>query len=455
MLKRSIVWFRLDLRLHDNEALTEALKSTHEVLPVYIFDRRLFEQSTRYGFRKTGIHRARFLIESVSDLRSSLRAKGSDLVVRVGHPEDEIYRLAKQLKSSWIFCNRERTRDEVRVQDGLEKKLWSIGQEMRYSRGKMLYYTQDLPFPVTHTPDTFASFRKEVENYTPIRSPLAEPKEILRWTKDIDPGSIPSLEDLGYHDQERDPRADMIYCGGASEALQRMATFFWEIGDIDHYDETQNELVDCHDSSRFSPWISHGCLSPKTVYKELLKLKEAGRNAEAINLFFLQLLWRDYHRLMGKKYENQIFLKGGTKGVVRSDLGDHFDLLDIWINGETGVPLVDACMNELKATGYLSRRGRELVSSFLINELKVNWQMGAEYFESILIDYDPCSNYGNWNLVAGIGSNNRRDPVFNLAAQARKLDPKGDYIKLWADKYHTKTVDELNTMHEVVLGQKG
>ena len=107
-------------------------------------------------------------------------------------------------------------------------------------------------------------------------------------------------------------------------------------------------------------------------------------------------------------------------------------------------------MNELAATGYLSRRGRELVSSYLINELSVNWQMGAEYFESILIDYDPCSNYGNWNLAAGVGLDNRKDPVFNLAAQARRLDPQGDYIKKWAKKYLSKTPDELNSLHQAI-----
>ncbi len=143
MINRCIVWFRLDLRLHDNEALTDALKSCDEVIPVYVFDERLFEGRTHYGFRKTARHRARFLIESVADLRAELQRKGVDLIVRKGVPEKEIFDLACSLKTKWIFCNRERTRDEVRVQDALEKKLWSVGQEIRYSRGKMLYYTQD------------------------------------------------------------------------------------------------------------------------------------------------------------------------------------------------------------------------------------------------------------------------------------------------------------------------
>ena len=450
MINRCIVWFRLDLRLHDNEALTDALASCDEVIPVYVFDKRWFHSTTHFGFRKTDRHRARFLIESVEDLRSKLQEKGGDLIVRRGLPEEEIYNLACALKTKWIFCNRERTRDEVQVQDALEKKLWSVGQEIRYSRGKMLYYTQDLPFPVTHTPDSFASFRKEVEHYIPVRSHLPEPEHIPNSKVEMPVGEMPTLSDLGYEQIPTDPRSDLQFRGGASEALEKLSSYFWKVGNIDHYSQTQNDLVDARDSSRFSPWISHGCLSPKMIYGELERCKQIGGNQEGANRFFLQLIWRDYHRLIGKKYGNQIFLKGGAKGVPRGDLNDDYDALESWRKGETGVPLVDACMNELAATGYLSRRGRELVASYLINDLRVNWQMGAEYFESILIDYDPCSNYGNWNLVAGVGSDKRKDITFNLAAQARRLDPQGNYIKKWAKKYLLNTPDELNTLHEAV-----
>ena len=141
--KRVIVWFRQDLRLHDNEALTDALKSGEEVIPVYVFDDRVFHGESRFGFRKTEKFRARFIIESVMDLKKSLQALGSDLIIRIGKPEEEIFKIARKAKSSWTFCNRERTQEEVEVQDALEEHLWSIGQEIIYSRGKMLYYTQE------------------------------------------------------------------------------------------------------------------------------------------------------------------------------------------------------------------------------------------------------------------------------------------------------------------------
>jgi len=135
--KRVIVWFRQDLRLHDNEALSHALAQGQEVIPVFVFDDRFFKAKTKFGFPKTGSRRAKFTIEAVQELRNALKAKGSNLIVRTGKTEDEIFKLAHAAKTSWVFCNRERTQEEVDIQDGLEQLLWSIGQEIIYSRGKI------------------------------------------------------------------------------------------------------------------------------------------------------------------------------------------------------------------------------------------------------------------------------------------------------------------------------
>ena len=203
--KRGIVWFRQDLRLHDNEALNDAIEAVDEVIPVYVFDERAFYGKTsHFGFPKTGKYRAQFIIESIKDLRSSLKAIGSNLIVRIGKPEEEIFKIAQLAKTNWIFCNRERTPEEVFVQDTLEQRLWAIGQEIRFSRGKMLYYTADLPFPITHTPDSFSQFRKEVERYVPIREPLPTPEDMAPIMVKLDEGEIPGLDDFGHAPFETD-----------------------------------------------------------------------------------------------------------------------------------------------------------------------------------------------------------------------------------------------------------
>lgn len=444
--RRAIVWFRQDLRLHDNEAFQEALKNADEIIPVYVFDERIFKRKTRFGFPKTGKYRAKFIIESVEDLRSSLRAIGSDLYVRFGKPEDELFDLAKLVKSSWIFCNRERMREEVEVQDALEKNLWSIGQEMRYSRGKMLYYTADLPFPVTQTPDIFTQFRKEVERIIPVREPLPAPTsaEIKPLTVAIASGTIPSLEDFGHKKFEADPRGVLEFKGGESAGLQRLRYYLWESACVKSYKETRNDLIGGDYSSKFSPWLAQGCLSPKMIYYELKRFEaERGKNKSTYWLFF-ELLWRDFFRLMAKKHGNLIFLKGGTKQQSDEEWQDDFQLLQLWIAGKTGVPFIDANMREIALTGFMSNRGRQNVASFLVKDLKVNWQMGAEYFESILVDYDVTSNWGNWNYVAGVGSDPREDRYFNILKQAYRYDPDGVYVKLWLPELAELPTDKVH-----------
>ncbi len=459
--KRAIVWFRQDLRLHDNEALTEALKTADEVVPVYVFDERVFRGKTRFGFPKTGKYRTKFIIESIIDLRDSLKNLGSHLIVRTGKPEVEIFKIAQESKSNWVFCNRERTQEEVQVQDALEKNLWSIGQEIRFSRGKMLYYTSDLPFPVTHTPDVFTQFRKEIERYVRVREPLPAPNEnFAPLTVKIDCGNIPSLEDFGWEDFEPDARAVIPFKGGETEGLRRLHYYLWESNLIKTYKETRNGLVGGDYSSKFSPWLAQGCLSPKQIYHELRHYEIArGANESSYWLFF-ELLWRDFFRFMGKKHGNKIFFKGGTRGEADSRLRNDWKLFDQWAEGRTGVPFIDANMRELNATGFMSNRGRQNVASFLVKDLRVNWQMGAEYFESLLIDYDVTSNWGNWNYVAGVGSDPREDRYFNILSQARRYDPQGEYVKLWipellhlpADKVHQP--DQLSYREQETLHVK-
>lgn len=441
MKRRAIVWFRLDLRLHDNEALQDAMRNAYEVIPVFVFDDRVFKGKTSFGFPKTGKYRAKFILESVADLRQSLRKLNSDLIIRVGNAEEILFDLAKASKTSWIFCNRERTQEEVRIQDTLEQKLWSIGQEMRYNRGKMLYYTADLPFPIQHTPDVFTQFRKEVERIVPVREPLARPNQTFNpLSIDLDPGEIPCLEDFGHQNFEPDPRAVLSFKGGETEGLKRLQYYLWETNFIKDYKESRNGLLGGDYSSKFSPWLSQGCISPKKVYHELKKYEqERGANESTYWLFF-ELLWRDFFRFMGKKYGNKIFQKGGTRGQIDPKWVEDTALLKRWTEGKTGIPFIDANMLELKNTGFMSNRGRQNVASYLSKDLNLNWQMGAEYFESMLIDYDVCSNWGNWNYIAGVGSDPREDRYFNIETQSKRYDPEGTYVKHWLAELETPVV---------------
>ncbi len=442
-MNTSIVWFRNDLRIHDNEALVQAIKATTNVIPIYVFDERIFKGNTKYGFKKTDKFRTKFILESVRNLRNNIENIGGNLIIRIGNPEEVIYEICNQHKVNWVYCNRERTKEEVDVQDALEKNLWSIGVEMRYTRGKMLYYTADLPFPITHSPDQFTTYRKEVEKIVPVREPLPSPKAINFPQIELDHGSIPTLSDFG-HTSFTIAKGIQLK-GGETEGLNQLAYYLEEKKLVSNYKHTRNQLLGRDYSSKLSAYLAQGCLSPKMIYHQLKQYEHKYGNNESTYWLFFELLWRDFFRLIAKKYGNAIFLKDGIRlSPKNAKLGvDDMSRFAIWKEGRTGFPFVDANMKELNETGYMSNRGRQIVASFLINELGLNWIIGAEYFESLLIDYDPASNYGNWNYLAGVGTDPRQDRHFNVKTQCQKYDPLAEYIKFWLPELKSIPAEKL------------
>ncbi|THH40396.1 DASH family cryptochrome [Neolewinella litorea] len=434
MSKRAaIVWFRRDLRLHDNEALTDAMKHADELLPVYIFDPREWRGTLPLtGLPKIGAHRAKFILESVADLRRNLRERGADLVVRTGHPEDILPELSKQCQASWVFCNRERTSEELRVQNLVEQNLWTIGREVYYSRGKLLYYTSDLPFPITQTPDTFSQFRKETERLTPVRDPFPTPARIpLAENTGINPGEIPQLNDFGIPEPPEDERAAIEWHGGETAGLDRLLYYLFGSQAVSTYKETRNGLIGGDYSTKFSAWLALGCLSPKRVYAEIRAYEAKNGANDSTYAVIYELLWRDFFRLMGKKHGDKIFHKNGFREEEHPEWTKDRSLLQRWIDGQTGTPFIDANMREIARTGFMSNRGRQNVASYLVKDLKVDWRLGAEYFEHMLIDYDVTSNWCNWNYVAGVGADPRENRYFNILSQAERYDSGGEYVKRW------------------------
>jgi deoxyribodipyrimidine photo-lyase len=157
---------------------------------------------------------------------------------------------------------------------------------------------------------------------------------------------------------------------------------------------------------------------------------------------------------MGKKHGVSLFMKGGTRKLKETRWRDDWRLFEKWKEGRTGFPFVDANMREIAQTGFMSNRGRQNVASFLVRDLGVNWQIGAEYFESILLDYDVCSNWGNWNYVAGVGSDPREDRYFNVLVQAKRYDPDGSFVKQWLPELSKLPADKIHQPETLSLSEQ-
>ncbi|MCS6815081.1 MAG: DASH family cryptochrome, partial [Cyanobacteria bacterium] len=384
-VQRILLWYRNDLRSHDHEPLHTALASGAQVIPVYCFDPRQFG-TTSFGFPKTGGYRAQFLLESVAALRATLRQLGSDLVIRCGRPEAEIPRLCQQVGASVVYCHAEVTSEELAVETALEQALGSISVKFRTMWGHTLYHPDDLPMPIHQLPDVFTQFRKRVEQEATVRPALPSPSQMPALPTTITVGELPTLADLGVEPTTLDDRAVMHFHGGEPAGLQRVQDYIWNRDRLRIYKDTRNGLLGADYSSKFSPWLALGCLSPRFIYQQVQAYEAKRVKNDSTYWLVFELLWRDYFRFVCARYGNRVFRASGLRGIPIPWRQD-WQQFDLWREGNTGFPLVDANMRELAATGFMSNRGRQNVASFLTKNLGIDWRMGAEWFESLLIDY--------------------------------------------------------------------
>ncbi|MGQ4648395.1 DASH family cryptochrome [Lyngbya aestuarii] len=426
--KPILIWYRNDLRIHDHEPLHQALKANAPVVPLYCFDERQFG-TTAYGFPKTGAFRGQFLLESIADLRKSWLSLGSDLLVRRGLPEEIIPPLAKSLNISAVYYYREVTSEELRVESALKKSLEQIGVKVQSFWSATLFHADDLPFAIPQIPQLFTKFRKQLEPQSTVRPTLPTPQSLSPLPK-IEPGKLPQLSDFGLEPPIFDQRAVLPFSGGETAAKARLQQYFWKQNCLKDYKQTRNGMLGADYSSKFSPWLANGCLSPRYVFEQVQDYETRRVKNDSTYWLVFELLWRDYFRFIAAKHGNHLFRQSGLQGVAIPWQED-WARFDLWRQGKTGFPLVDANMREIAATGFMSNRGRQNVASFLTKNLGINWQMGAEWFESLLIDYDVCSNWGNWNYTAGVGNDARGFRYFNIQKQSKDYDPQGDYVKHW------------------------
>jgi deoxyribodipyrimidine photo-lyase len=435
----AIVWFRDDLRVHDNEALVRGADA-EELLPVYAFDPRSFGQREYGGpgsfeFRKTGGHRARFLVESVADLRSSLRTRGSDLIVREGRPESVLPELAQAVDADAVHFHEFPTPEERVVETALKDSLRERGVTPQRYWGHTLYHVRDLPTPPGRIDDTFTPFRERVENEAAVREPFETPSlSSLPGAvgEGIDPGSIPDPRELDPElaVPEADDRGALPFRGGETRGLDRLREYVWERDCLREYKRTRNGLVGADYSSKLSPWLNRGCLSPRRVHAAVREYEAERVSNDSTYWLLFELVWRDFFQFQFEKHGSQHFRLEGIRERTDLDWRGDGEAFRRWAAGETGVPFVDAAMRELNATGYQSNRARQNAASYLANDLRVDWRRGAAYFETRLVDYDPASNYGNWAYVAGVG-NDSRNRSFDVLSQAKRYDGDAEYVKLW------------------------
>ena len=420
-----LVWFTNNLRVQDNRCLYEAMRKG-PVLAVYCFDPRHYAMD-EFGFKKTERFRARFLQETVADLADQLKELNVPFKVCLGKPEEILTDLVATQNIDAVYHQREWTTEEVEVQEAVGAALPEKVSILSYY-DQFLFHPNDIPQKdAQEIPEVFTVFRKACEKKAQVR-PVLQIKAQEAFEADL-AVELPDLGTLGLAPFKTDTRSAFPFSGGASAAQERLETYFWKTGQLQFYKKTRNGLVGDSYSSKFSPWMANGSISARQIYWEVKRFeKEVVKNQDTYWLIF-ELIWRDYFKYVSMKHGSKIFQLGGIRGHDYSWEQDA-KRREQWIKGNTPEPFVNANMKELAATGWMSNRGRQNVASFWAKEWCQDWRVGAAYFESMLLDYDVHSNWGNWMYNSGVG-NDPRDRKFNIKMQAERYDPSGKFQRLW------------------------
>ena len=421
----NLIWFRNDLRTIDNAVLNEAQKDGNPIIAVYCFNPNHFAID-QFGFKKTEKFRAKFLIESVQYLRLQLNNLNIDLLVYHQEPKAIIPELCKTYNINSIYLQKEWTSEELETENAVRSKVSSINWHAVYNQ--FLYHPEDLNFKIEQTPQVFTNFRKKLEKYVTIR-PELQPKTYPESNRITNNTKIPTLNDLGFEGFETNTHSAFPFKGGETQANKRLEDYFFNTKKLGFYKKTRNGLVGVDYSSKFSTWLANGCISARTIYWQVKNFENEFFKNQSTYWLIFELIWRDYFKYVALKHGNQIFK---LEGILQKDYDWSSNQTQIqnWINGETTSEFVNANMIELKETGWMSNRGRQNVASYFAKELELDWRIGAAYFESLLIDYDVHSNYGNWMYVAGVG-NDPRDRKFNVELQAERYDANRKFRSLW------------------------
>ena len=430
------------------------------MLPVFVIQPRWFAVLP-LGFRKSGPHRFRFLLESLEALNEALRTRGSGLLVLVGEPERLLPALAQRIGATCITAQAEHTQEELDDEKAVNKALHARGMPvLECFESLPLVHPDDLPFSKTQIPLVFGAFRRKIEKNAAFREPLPAPDELPAWpvlqkashnpasaeghsgASDgrYAPGLTAAFDDpwdaLGFSAEEKelatepDVRTAFPFRGGEAAGRQRLNDYVLERRLVARYKKTRNGLLGVDYSSKLSAWLANGSLSPRRVHEAVKTYEVQHGGNESTYWLIFELLWRDFFRFQAMRSGDRLFLRGGLQNKAVRYASPPIAFRG-WQGSKSGHPFIDANMRELALTGWMSNRGRQNAASWLVRDLDVDWRWGAAWFEHHLLDYDPCSNYGNWQYVAGVGNDPRGDRRFDPNRQAFTYDRQGDYVRTW------------------------
>ena len=398
-MRTAVVLLTRDLRVHDNPALANACANAEQVVPLFVLDPRLQGLSA---------NRARFLHEALADLRETLRAKGGDLVLRHGDPVAETIKLARSVRAGGIALAADVTAYARRRERRLRQECDRHRISLRLFPGLTILGPGELrPAGGSGHYQVFTPYYRAWEN-AKWRAEVATPRRI----------TLPAGVDVGHLPPRPDGESPAVIGGGETEGRRRVTTWLDRIGP---YDDLHDDLA-ADGTSRLSPYLRFGCVSPLTLANVARQMAGGGPAA-----FVRQLCWRDFYYQVAYAFPK--LSTEAYRTTNDTNWRDDADALRHWQDGRTGVPVVDAGMRQLRAEGWMHNRARLITAAFLTKHLGIDWRSGVQWFFRWLLDGDVPNNSGNWQWTAGTGNDTKPYRRFNPIRQAERFDPDGEYVR--------------------------
>lgn len=444
----TIVWLRQDMRLADNPAWHEAAASKEPVVALHILPRGWLDPGIS-GLDRLGGAKAGFLHQCLTDLQEQLASLSVPLVSILADPVDVIEQLSaggnfKLITSAaqapeeqhWLACARA---CDIELQIIESQCLFSPSQALPAGKG---------------LPPTFSRFRRYVEGSKgpepspPVDFPAASLNggTLLQVLTNF-PDAMACLQSR----ISGNPNASARQAGGETAAREHLASYLSDIDAVRDYKTTRNRLVGEAFSSRLSGYLSTGALSARTIWHALLEWESEHGNSDGSYWLRFELLWREYFHWSLRQHGSRLF---AYSGLAESHPQQHPPLSSRqreywsrWCNADTGLPCIDAPLRELMQTGWTSNRARQLLASFLVYEMQLDWRWGAEFFQHYLIDDDVASNWGNWAYIAGVGHDARGGRQFRIVEQTFRHDPDAIHIRTWLPQLADISTEKLRAMH--------
>jgi deoxyribodipyrimidine photo-lyase len=421
--------FNKNCRVFGNEAFSSFTKKVDKLICLYIFQPQ-DDYTKRYSQTLPSEAQLGYLNETLKELNDSLGTIGQTLIIEQNTLKTVIEQYQKKFNITHVGSTEQCGYNENKQWCSLKNLYTDI--EFSLESSGSLFTQSQLPFALNDFPKSFTSFRKKIEKYLEPSCEL-EPCIPAQNQPVLEGFSLPNSLATAHN---------AFYKGGEQNAQQHLREYFSSRAPMS-YKNTRNALDGDTFSSKMSPFLAHGAISPKQIVFSLKKYEASIVKNESTYWIYFELLWREYFYWYAKVHGSSLFNFSGIakKKPLTSFYSSHFHQ---WCNGRTGAKLVNALMNELNLTGWMSNRGRQIVASYLVNELQVDWRFGAAYFQMRLIDYDVASNWGNWQYIAGVGSDPRGGRHFNIQKQTDLYDPNAFFIQKWHADNLASTDNRVN-----------